>query len=415
MPLSSSTPPLRVAAVQISSGPDPYANLTNIRSGVRQAAERGARLVVLPEAAMASFGTDLRAIAEPGDGRWAGELRALAAALDIVVVAGMFEPAEDGRVYNTLLVTGAAVETAYRKVHLFDAFGSWESDVVAAGTDFVIFEMQGITVGLATCFDLRFSDQFIALGRAGAHLLVVPASWRSGPGKEEQWNLLTRARAADAQAWLLACDQAWVPPRGADPLGVGLSLLVDPLGQVRAQLGTGSSVLVADIDVATVEATRESVPVLKASRVAGPTSIQRPGADGPDGPGPDGNQDPDAARTAPKKRMWEKPELDFTHPGAAWLPSPGATGGIWDLLLSQEPTTGDTTLMQRYDPGAATHEAVITHDYWEEVLVISGELTDRTSGDTATTGMYACRPPGMRHGPYVSESGCLMLVMTRST
>jgi predicted amidohydrolase len=65
-----------------------------------------------------------------------------------------------------------------------------------------VIEVGGVRVGLATCFDLRFADQFTALGRDGAELVVVPASWGAGPGKEEQWDLLTRARATDAQAWL---------------------------------------------------------------------------------------------------------------------------------------------------------------------------------------------------------------------
>ena len=132
----------------------------------------------------------------------------------------MFEPAPDRGVYNTLLATGPLVVfyVAYRKIHLFDAFGARESDLVAPGRERVVIEVGGVRVGLATCFDLRFADQFTALGRDGAELVVVPASWGAGPGKEEQWDLLTRARATDAQAWLLACDQAWAPPTGSDPL-----------------------------------------------------------------------------------------------------------------------------------------------------------------------------------------------------
>jgi predicted amidohydrolase len=253
---------LRVAAAQLHAGADPVANLATATEAVRRAAEAGAALVALPEATMAAFGTDLRAIAEPLDGPFATALRELAADLGIVVVAGLFEPAADGRVHNTVLATGPGVESFYRKIHLYDAFGSRESDLVAPGSELVTIEVRGVLVGLATCYDLRFADQFTALGRAGAHLVVVPASWGAGPGKEEQWDLVTRARASDAQAWLLACDQAWTPPTGPDPLGVGRSALVDPLGHSRARLGSEAGLLVGSIDTELAVAVRARVPVL---------------------------------------------------------------------------------------------------------------------------------------------------------
>lgn len=258
---------LTVAAAQLSSGPDPAANLELLTDAIAAAAARGARLVVTPEATMACFGSDLRAVAEPLDGSWAAAVRAAAREYDITAVVGMFEPAEDGRVHNTLLVAqpGTAPADAppsYRKIHLFDAFGSRESAVVAPGDGLVQILVDGVSVGLATCYDVRFADQFTALGRAGAELVVVPSSWGEGPGKGEQWDLLTRARAADAQAWLLACDQAWTAPRGRAPLGLGRSVLADPTGTVRARLGSEPAMLVAEIDTDLVRQVRERVPIL---------------------------------------------------------------------------------------------------------------------------------------------------------
>jgi predicted amidohydrolase len=253
---------LRVAAAQVSSGPDPVANLAAATAAVRQAASGGAELVVLPEAMSACFGTDLRSVAEPLDGPFATGLRKVAADLGVVVAAGLFEPSPDGRVHNTVLVTGPGVEASYRKIHLYDAFGSRESDTVAPGKELVTFRWRDVTIGLATCFDLRFAEQFTALGRLGAELIVVPASWGAGPGKEEQWDLLTRARAADAQAWLLACDQAYVPPAGTDPLGIGRSSLTTPLGQTHTRLGAVADILHATVDTSGVAAVRARVPIL---------------------------------------------------------------------------------------------------------------------------------------------------------
>jgi len=253
---------LLVAAAQFASGPDPVANLATATESVRQAAAAGAQLVVLPEATMACFGTDLNAVAEPLDGPWASALRQCALDLDITVVVGMFEPADDGRVHNTLLIAGRDLVASYRKIHLYDAFGSRESDSVAPGDEHVVVTACGVRVGMATCYDLRFADQFTALGRAGAELIVVPASWGEGPGKSEQWDLLTRARAIDAQAWLLAADQAWTPPSGNDPLGVGRSVLVDPMGRVRAMLGHEVALLTAQVDLNVVQQVRQRIPVL---------------------------------------------------------------------------------------------------------------------------------------------------------
>lgn len=271
--------PLTVAAAQLVSGPDPVANLEQVRRYAAQAAAAGAGLVVFPEATMACFGTRLREVAEPLHGRFADGVRAVAAELGVVLVVGMFEPAPDGRVYNTLLATGpglrgpdGAGEAAYRKIHLFDAFGSLESAVVCPGSDLVTAtisapdavgsDASAVVVGLATCYDVRFADQFTALGRAGAELICLPASWGDGPGKAAQWDLLTRARAMDAQAWVLACGQAWVPGQGSNPLGIGRSVAADPLGRVRAQLGHEPGLLVTSIDLGLVAPIRARIPIL---------------------------------------------------------------------------------------------------------------------------------------------------------
>ncbi|WP_130864593.1 carbon-nitrogen hydrolase family protein [Acidipropionibacterium timonense] len=255
---------LSLALVQFIAGHDPRANLDTIVGAIDDAARAGARLVVLPEAAMAGFGADLRDVAEPLDGPFATGVRRAAREAGVVAVVGMFTPA-GARVRNTLLVTDGrgedGVEERYDKIHLYDAFGFRESATVEAGDRTVVVEVDGVRIGLATCYDLRFGAHFTALGRAGAQLVVVPASWAGGPGKAEQWDVLTRARALDGQAWLAACDQAWIEP-GARDLGVGLSRVVDPLGHVDAALGEGPGMLRHVIDLERVAQVRRALPVL---------------------------------------------------------------------------------------------------------------------------------------------------------
>lgn len=262
---------MRVALCQIASTSEPDHTLDLVRDGVRRAAGAGARLVVFPEAAMARFGSDLAALAQPLDGAWAAGVAGAARQAGVVVVAGMFTPAADGRVRNTMLVTGAGVHAGYDKVHLFDALGHHESATVEAGGSLLAVELDGVHVGVATCYDLRFPALFQALGRAGATIVVVGASWAAGPGKVEQWELLVRARALDTTAFVLACGQADPVAAGLAPLpraagGIGNSLAVSPLGEVRARLDGDPGVLIVEVDPAEVAPMRGDLPVLGHTR-----------------------------------------------------------------------------------------------------------------------------------------------------
>ncbi|AJC60375.1 carbon-nitrogen hydrolase family protein [Streptomyces sp. 769] len=264
---------MRIALCQMTSSTEPKENLALVADLVRRAAAEGARLAVLPEAAMVRFGAPLGAVAEPLDGPWAEGVRAVAKETGVTVVAGMFTPAPDGRVANTLLATGPGVEESYDKIHLYDAFGFRESDTVAAGERVVTIDVDGVRVGLATCYDLRFPELFRAHADAGATVSVLPASWGAGPGKREQWDLLVRARALDATVWLAAVDQA-APDQDADPeaptkapTGVGHSALCGPDGAVRARLGGAPGLLVDEVDPAEAERVRRAVAVLDNRRL----------------------------------------------------------------------------------------------------------------------------------------------------
>ena len=110
-----------------------------------------------------------------------------------------------------------------------------------------------------------------------------------------------------------------------------------------------------------------------------------------------------------------KPELEFFSPdGLPWEPVEGSpTGGaggrgVAQRILARDPDTGDVTRLLRFDAGVETSET-ITHDFWEVVWILKGELIDLGKGQTFRAGMYACRPPGMIHGPYRVPRGCLTL------
>ncbi|MBI2303479.1 MAG: cupin domain-containing protein [Chloroflexi bacterium] len=101
-----------------------------------------------------------------------------------------------------------------------------------------------------------------------------------------------------------------------------------------------------------------------------------------------------------------KPELEFFDVGPLpWRPVAGWPG-VYEKTLSQDEKTGDHTRLLRFEPGVVTTET-LTHDFWEEVWIVQGGLIDVAKKQTFTEGMYACRPPGMKHGPYQVPIGCV--------
>lgn len=104
-----------------------------------------------------------------------------------------------------------------------------------------------------------------------------------------------------------------------------------------------------------------------------------------------------------------KPELEFFDvEGVEWTPVEGGMADQAERILSFDPQSGLTTRVLRFQPGADTTPlGVLRHDFWEEVFILSGELHDLTLDEVFGPGTYACRPPGMPHGPWRSSSGCL--------
>jgi predicted amidohydrolase len=256
---------MRIALAQILSSSDPADNLLLVRDYTRHAAEAGARLVVFPEATMCRFGVSLAPVAEPIDGPWADAVRGIADDAGVTVFAGMFTPAPDGRVTNTLLATGGGVEAGYDKIHLYDAFGFTESEKVAAGHEPVVVTVDGVGVGVTLCYDVRFPYLYTELADRGASVITVSASWGAGPGKLDQWTLLARARAIDSACFVAAAGQAYPGPELAAqaPTGAGGSLVASPLGEVLASAGVDPQLVLCDLDVDSVATVRETVGVLR--------------------------------------------------------------------------------------------------------------------------------------------------------
>jgi predicted amidohydrolase len=183
---------MKVGLAQYASGFDKPANLALLTSLVEQAADADATLVIAPEGAMHDFGSQdvaLAPFAEPLDGPFVTGLAEVASRRGVTVIAGMFESVEGDatRAYNTVVAVGPTGELIgrYRKQHLFDALGWVESERLVEGetADRLTFRCGEFTVGVMTCYDIRFPELARALVDDGATLLAVPSAWVAGPRK----------------------------------------------------------------------------------------------------------------------------------------------------------------------------------------------------------------------------------------
>jgi predicted amidohydrolase len=256
----------RIALCQIPIDQDPKTNLETVRDALAQA--DGADLAVFPEATLTRFGGRVADAAEPLDGPFVSGLADAAREHGIAVVAGVFEPAGGGRVHNTAVALDATgrLVAAYRKIHLFDSFGARESELVAPGDAPVVVELAGLRIGLITCYDIRFPEMARELVDQGADAFAVIAAWGSGPMKEDHWVTLVRARAIENTTWTIAVGQA-PNPSARDAFGVGRSMLIDPMGAVRHDLGPGPAVQVGEIDARLTESVRRTLPSLEHRRL----------------------------------------------------------------------------------------------------------------------------------------------------
>ncbi|MDO4632037.1 MAG: carbon-nitrogen hydrolase family protein [Corynebacterium sp.] len=264
---------MKIAIGQISTGPNKTDNLELVTHATTVAAQNQAQLIVFPEATMQAFGTGrLDETAEPLDGAFVDKLTTLAHDHNIAIVLGMFRPADqittDGKTINRVFNTAIVVQPDgtrihYDKIHTYDAFGYRESDTVKPGNQLVTFTYDNLTFGLATCYDLRFPEQFRQLARRGAEVILVPISWAGGPGKLQQRQLLIQARALDSTSWLVAADQTHYENTTA-PRGVGHSAFVRPDGSIAMEAGEDTEVLLFDTDPHLVHHMRTQIPVLVA-------------------------------------------------------------------------------------------------------------------------------------------------------
>ena len=258
---------LCAAAVQLTSTADKARNVETADWLVREAAGRGAQLVVLPEK-WSVLGTpdETAAGAEPLDGPALTWARGIARELGIDLVAGSIAERTEHRARNTCVHIGPDGEDVgvYRKVHMFDVEVGGrvyqESATDEPGDELVVTSTAGgVELGLSVCYDLRFPELYRILAVRGARVLVVPSAFTLATTREH-WEILLRARAIEDQCFVIAANQVGEHAPGLR--SGGRSMIVDPWGVVLAQAPDSECVVIADLDLTRQADIRRRLPSL---------------------------------------------------------------------------------------------------------------------------------------------------------
>ena len=273
---------MRVSVVQMNAGHEKAKNIEQARVLLEGAiAADKPDLVSLPEMWSCLGGSRAQKFDEaenlppPGSNQPGGPayefLRGIARDRQLHVHGGSIAERAGDKLYNTTLVFNPAGReiARYRKIHLFDIVtpdgtGYRESAVFGSGDEVVTCEINGVKVGCAICYDVRFPELFLALRRAGAELIFLPSAFTVQTGKDH-WEPLIRARAIETQCWIAAPATFGQHAAGnGSPLYTyGHSLVCDPWGHVVAKVSDGTGWATARIDTALTARVRRDMPVLE--------------------------------------------------------------------------------------------------------------------------------------------------------
>ncbi|MGQ0826511.1 MAG: carbon-nitrogen family hydrolase [Actinomycetota bacterium] len=252
---------MKIAGVQHDiAWEQPEANFARLAPMIGEAADFGARLVVLSEMFSTGFSMHARRIAEPEDGPSAQFLSEQAHAHDVWLCGSIpIRYERDARPFNELVVAAPdGTRHRYDKIHPFSYSG--EHDHYAAGDSFLTVDIDGLRCSFFVCYDLRFADEFWQLA-ATTDCYVLPANWPAS--RRAHWRALLAARAIENQAYVVGVNR--VGDGNGTPY-VGDSMIVDPFGEVLADASATETIVCADVDPARVAAVRAQYPFLQDRR-----------------------------------------------------------------------------------------------------------------------------------------------------
>jgi len=262
---------MKIAALQMVSTPDVTRNLAAAARLLREAAAAGAQLIALPEyfCFMGARDVDKLAVAETaGDGPIQRFLADEARALGVWLIGGTvpLKTADPAHARNACCVFApdGALAARYDKIHLFHYDNGRErydeAAVLEAGTEPVVVQVGPLRVGLSVCYDLRFPELYRAMMAPPCDVISVPAAFTFTTGRAH-WELLLRARAIENQCYVIAAAQGGSHENGRRTWGH--SMVIDPWGEVLAQLPEGEGVVAAEVNAERLAAVRTQLPALE--------------------------------------------------------------------------------------------------------------------------------------------------------
>ena len=263
---------MKIGLCQMMVTTDKEANLRKAEQMVREAAHKGAQLVMLPEMFQCPYANVyFPQYAEEGQGQSFQRLAAMARDNRVTLVGGSIPErernGEEEHLYNTSYIfdPDGQLLGRHRKVHLFDVdvpggIRFMESETLTAGEDITVVDTPVGRIGVGICFDIRFAEMFRAMSCAGAQIICVPAAFNMTTGPAH-WELSFRMRAVDNQCFLAGCSPAR-DEKGCY-VAYGHSIVTAPWGNVVAQADETEQVILAEIDLPEVERVRTSLPIMK--------------------------------------------------------------------------------------------------------------------------------------------------------
>ena len=262
---------IQLGLCQMKVTADKAENLRTAEEAIRTAARQGAELVLLPEMFNCPYENACFPVyAEPAGGETWQFLSRIAKELGIYLAGGSVPEREGDAIYNTCYLFSPQGEelARHRKVHLFDidvpgGQRFMESDTLTAGDQITVVDTPLGKLGIAICFDIRFSELFRVMGDKGAQLILIPAAFNMTTGPAH-WELLLRQRAVDNQCFTVGAAPA--RDEAASYVAWGHSLVCDPWGTVLHECGSGEETAVVDLDLSRVDAVRQQLPILSARR-----------------------------------------------------------------------------------------------------------------------------------------------------
>ncbi len=273
----------KIAAIQMASGPQIKSNLMEATRLIREAASKGAGMVVLPESFALMAMTESENIdmaEEQGTGQIQDVIRQCAIDNKVWIVAGSIplksDNANRASAASLMFNDKGEIVARYNKIHLFDVAIDCEagekrttdvykeSDTFKSGEDIVVVDTPFGRIGMSICYDLRFPMLYREMVKQGAEIFLIPSAFTKTTGKIH-WEPLIKARAIENQCYVIAPAQGGYHVNGRHTYGH--SMMVDYLGQVHGLRLKGTGIITMNIDLRAQKKVRKSFPVLQHTKL----------------------------------------------------------------------------------------------------------------------------------------------------